>query len=271
MKCAKHRDVEAVGMCCCCGRAICADCSQPGASRKLVCSTECERNVSDHDAAITAVLSKMNRNSRLAGIFSILTGVAFIILGFYHIILDPVPVLICLGLVLGAIFLVAGIFYMRNTNRKAPALSNRADDGIVRTADLHHWEQSEKRAEPLASLASSFRIFLWILGIPSVIFSIALLLIVFTAMDRRFENRKAQSTRIIVAGGELPAGTVLTANNIGMKSFRNSDLKTDDWVSPGDAEVLYGHRILSPLREQEPIVWHNTDIVITNWMSRQQI
>jgi len=77
-----------------------------------------------------------------------------------------------------------------------------------------------------------------------------------------------QTTQVIAAAEDLEAGTVLTKSNIGKTRLTHLCLLVDsDWVSSRDAEVLFGHKLLAPVKRLEPIKWHNTDIVITNWQS----
>jgi uncharacterized membrane protein HdeD (DUF308 family) len=82
--------------------------------RKLACSTECHRDILAYDAAITAILTKTSKGNKTTGLFSIAAGVAFVLLGLYHLLFDRIPILIALSLVVGVIFLVAGVFYLRN-------------------------------------------------------------------------------------------------------------------------------------------------------------
>jgi Flp pilus assembly protein CpaB len=126
------------------------------------------------------------------------------------------------------------------------------------------------KKEPLESIASSARIFLWIFGIPSLAASALLILLTFMAIRAIRDDWNSERTRLVAAAEDLPAGTVLTANNIGKKTFLDRDLKTDDWIDTRSWHVLLGHRVLAPVSRLEPIEWRNTDIVITNWESLQQ-
>lgn len=113
MNCARHPDKTAIGICCGCGRAVCPGCSQPGESAKLACSPDCENTVSQHDAAIAALLSKTNRGMKTTGVYTIVLGVGALVLGLYHAVFDPHPILIGMGFTIGAIFCIAGVLFIK--------------------------------------------------------------------------------------------------------------------------------------------------------------
>ena len=112
MNCSSHPDTAAMGICCSCGRFVCVACNQ-GASGKLICSPECEKDLRAHDAAIDAILSKTNRGGRTTGVFCLAMGLGALILACYHVAHDPVPVLIGISLTVGVVFCVVGVFYLR--------------------------------------------------------------------------------------------------------------------------------------------------------------
>ena len=91
----------------------------------------------------------------------------------------------------------------------------------------------------------------------------------YIAIDSFLQPDESETTRVVVATTNLLTGAVLTTNNLASKRFPDSDLKTDDWVSPIDADILLGHRILKPINRSQVVEWHNTDIVITNHGSPQ--
>jgi hypothetical protein len=51
---------------------------------------------------------------------------------------------------------------------------------------------------------------------------------------------------------------------LGVKRFTQSKLQTKDYIIEDHAYVVMGYRIKKPLEINEPLTWHNTDIVITN-------
>ena len=125
------------------------------------------------------------------------------------------------------------------------------------------------KKQPLESIATSVRCLIWIVAVPSVVFSAFLVVMTYMAVDAFLEAEESDTTRVVVAKTNLVAGTILTTNNLASKRFLESNLETTDYVCPGDADVLLGHGILDPLEQGEPIEWHNTDIVITNTQSPQ--
>jgi len=118
MNCAKHADKAVLGVCCSCGRTICETCNVAGVSGKLACSPQCAADIADHDAAIKLLLTKANRGSKTTGVFSIVAGTVFTLGGLYHVLFDPEAILIGLCLGVGATFLVAGVFYIRNAKTR---------------------------------------------------------------------------------------------------------------------------------------------------------
>ena len=118
MNCAKHGDLTASGICCGCGRAMCANCVPLGTVGRLACSSECEKRIAMSDAAITAILMKTNRASRTTGIFLLVMGGASLLLGLYHLLFYPVPFLMWITFTVGVVFCVAGVFYIKVGNQK---------------------------------------------------------------------------------------------------------------------------------------------------------
>ena len=113
MNCARHLETAAIGMCCNCGRGVCALCKQSESSPKLVCSPEYGKRIAEHDDAIGAILAKTNRGSEAAGVYTIALGIGAMILGFYHLLFDFHGVLVGIGFTAGVIFCVTGVVLIR--------------------------------------------------------------------------------------------------------------------------------------------------------------
>lgn len=121
------------------------------------------------------------------------------------------------------------------------------------------------KRQPLESITLSLKVLLWVVAIPAVLATVLLALAVWDCVD----DMDGHSHSVVVAKTDLPGGTMLTTNTLARQSFKCAELKTDDWVARGDAEVLLGHSLLSDVKKGQVIEWHNTDIVITNQGSPQ--
>ena len=118
MNCARHPESMAIGFCCSCGRAICANCHRAGSTGKLACSPECEKEIAERDSALRLVLTRTTRSTKGAGIFTIVLGALFSCLGIYHLLFDRHAVLIGLGFTIGLVFIVSGIILVGIAKKK---------------------------------------------------------------------------------------------------------------------------------------------------------
>ncbi len=110
MKCTAHQ-VEAIAICAYCGRALCAECAQPNASPRMVCSDTCAAALTRTDRALELVLEKSLQSARASAFYSYLCGglsAAGAVGAKYYL---PVPFLIwfCAGCSL--VFIASGIWY----------------------------------------------------------------------------------------------------------------------------------------------------------------
>ena len=112
MICSAHR-AEAVGVCVYCGRALCAECAQAAATRRLVCSEDCAAALARHDRALELLLQKSRQSARASAWYSYLCGglsaAGAVGAGFYL----PVPFLVWFTAGCSAVFLASGIWYGR--------------------------------------------------------------------------------------------------------------------------------------------------------------
>ena len=69
--------------------------------------------MSQHDAAIAALLAKTNRGMKTTGIYTIVLGVCGFVLGLYQAVFDPDPTLIGLGFTVGVVFCITGILLFK--------------------------------------------------------------------------------------------------------------------------------------------------------------
>jgi hypothetical protein len=73
MKCVKHH-VEAVAICACCGRALCADCITAPTARRITCSAECTSSLERAEKALELLLHKTVQNARATAFYYYLSG-----------------------------------------------------------------------------------------------------------------------------------------------------------------------------------------------------
>ncbi len=126
----------------------------------------------------------------------------------------------------------------------------------------------------LNSIASSLRKLVWFVAIPSILFSIFVILVVAYAVKIEIDNAKFGETyeekiEIVVAKTNLVAGTVLEWKNIGGMSIPKSELDENHHILAKDYFVILGHRLQKDIEYGNPISWYDTDIVITNKTSQQ--
>lgn len=110
MKCAAHNS-EAVAICAYCGRALCADCIEPGNAQRIVCSDDCAAALARADQAMEAILQKSLQSARASAFYSFLcaglSAAGAVGAHFYM----PVPFLIWFCAGCSAVFTASGIWY----------------------------------------------------------------------------------------------------------------------------------------------------------------
>lgn len=108
MKCSTHQ-AEAVAVCAYCGRALCADCGKPSASRRMTCSDECATRLTRNDQALQLLLQKHVQGARINAIFYLLCGAlsAAGAVGAYYYLPSPFLIWFCAGC--GFVFLASGL------------------------------------------------------------------------------------------------------------------------------------------------------------------
>jgi hypothetical protein len=118
MNCATHEGAEAIGICCNCGRGVCAKCYGSGQRGKVACSPECESAIVTRDRALSNILTRSTRSNRAAGCFSVAGGSVFLLLGVYHAMFAPHGPLMALCFGLGATLMISGIALIRIAQTK---------------------------------------------------------------------------------------------------------------------------------------------------------
>ena len=119
VKCAEHQ-AEAIGICAYCGRALCAGCTKPADTPRLVCSPECAAALSRNDQAVQLLLQKSAQNAQASAFYCYLCGgLSFsAAVGAYFVL--PLPFLVYFSAACGVVFVVSGIWYGRTAKRQIP-------------------------------------------------------------------------------------------------------------------------------------------------------
>jgi hypothetical protein len=110
MKCATHQ-VEAVGVCAWCGRAVCGDCGKSSASRRLVCSDDCAAALTRDARAMDLILRKSRQSARASAFYSFLCGAlsAGGAIGASHYLPSEFLIWFCAGS--SAVFVISGVWF----------------------------------------------------------------------------------------------------------------------------------------------------------------
>jgi hypothetical protein len=110
MKCLTH-NTEAVGICAHCGRALCADCARPGATKRMTCSDNCAAALARNDKALQLILQKSLQSARASAFYSYLcSGLSLAAAAGAHFYL-PSPFLIWFTAGCGGVFIASGIWF----------------------------------------------------------------------------------------------------------------------------------------------------------------
>jgi len=181
-----------------------------------------------------------------------------------------VKILVIYLVSVGLLFGLYGMLSLKvySVLNKEPSCNTERE--IVNPAQPHlpTTENSTMTNPDTASIATSFRKLIIILAIPSIVFSIFLVFlmgfITYTSLRTLESYEDERTVEVVVASTNLIAGAVLGYDNLGVKRFTQSKLQTKDYIIEDHAYVVMGYRIKKPLEINEPLTWHNTDIVITN-------
>jgi hypothetical protein len=74
MKCPRH-DIEAVGVCAYCGRALCGQCANISGAARLACQESCATALARQDHALESLLEKSLQSARANSVYYYLCGV----------------------------------------------------------------------------------------------------------------------------------------------------------------------------------------------------
>ena len=119
MKCTTHQ-AEAVGICAYCGRALCADCTKPSGTVRLVCSENCAMALTRNDSAMQLILQKSEQSARASAFYSYLCGglsAAGAVGAWFYL---PVPFLVWFTAGCSVVFLASGFWYGKIARKQKP-------------------------------------------------------------------------------------------------------------------------------------------------------
>ncbi|HEY3853031.1 MAG TPA: hypothetical protein VGO67_01405 [Verrucomicrobiae bacterium] len=74
MKCSRH-DLEAIGVCAYCGRALCKQCVPATGTARLTCAEECAAALTRHDRALEVLLEKSLQSAKANSVYYFLCGI----------------------------------------------------------------------------------------------------------------------------------------------------------------------------------------------------
>ena len=83
MKCFQHEQVDAVAVCCACGRAVCAKCTLVTDAQHIVCSDGCQSDdkkaIASRAAVLELILATTRSYKGLVVVFNLLAAVLFLL------------------------------------------------------------------------------------------------------------------------------------------------------------------------------------------------
>ena len=175
----------------------------------------------------------------------------------------------------GFLYTQMGLMYLKLHSVLNKASSSKNENEIANQTQPHHpiTENNTMNIEDTKiSIASSLRKLILILAVPSIVFSVFLVFLmgfmIYGLRSTEQSDEASRTVEVVVAKTNIVAGAVLGYDNLGVKRFTLSRLQTKDYIIEDHGYVLVGHRIKKPLEINEPLTWHNTDIVITNKVSQ---
>ena len=119
VKCAEHQ-VEAIGICAYCGRAVCARCTRPSEMTRLVCSADCAAALYRNDQALLLLLQKSVQNARASAFYCYLCGALSLGAAVAAHFILPLPFLVYFAAASGIVFVVSGIWYGWTAKKQIP-------------------------------------------------------------------------------------------------------------------------------------------------------
>jgi hypothetical protein len=119
MKCLRH-DMEAVGVCAYCGRALCRQCGDVSGAARLTCQESCAAALVRHDRALESLLEKSMQSARANSVYYYLCGVLCVgatVAAWFWL---PVPFLMWFIGTTAVALLISGAWFGRVARKMKP-------------------------------------------------------------------------------------------------------------------------------------------------------
>lgn len=118
MNCHFHSDVAATSICIQCGRALCEGCKKLTKTDRVICSSQCEDQLSNVEDALRTLREKTEKGYKLTGLYTISIGVLLFILAAIVIVSVKNKTAAVFPAGMGAIFVGFGIYFYRIFQKK---------------------------------------------------------------------------------------------------------------------------------------------------------
>jgi hypothetical protein len=118
VKCFKHPQNDAVGVCAYCGRALCPECTQVTSAPRLACSGQCAEAVLRSEKALETLLQQGVRNARASAFYCYLCGglsAAAAVVAWFML---PSPFLMLFTTGCAVVLGLSGVWYGRAARRQ---------------------------------------------------------------------------------------------------------------------------------------------------------
>ncbi|HUD47361.1 MAG TPA: hypothetical protein VMR33_11050 [Candidatus Baltobacteraceae bacterium] len=119
MNCQRH-DLEAVGVCAYCGRAVCRQCANVSGAARLTCQETCAAALARNDRALEFLLEKSLQSARANSVYYYLCGIlcagATIAASFWL----PVPFLMWFLGSTAVALIISGVWFGRVARKMKP-------------------------------------------------------------------------------------------------------------------------------------------------------
>lgn len=119
MKCLRH-DLEAVGVCAYCGRALCRQCANVSGTARLACDETCAAALGRHEQALEMLVEKSLQSARANSVYYYLCGVlcvgATVAAGYWL----PVPFLMWFLGATAVALIISGFWFGRVARKMKP-------------------------------------------------------------------------------------------------------------------------------------------------------
>jgi len=120
MKCIKHKEADAVGVCTYCGRALCLDCIQTSTvANRLVCSINCSEALLRGEKVLETILEQTVRSAKASAFYCYLCGALSAAATVVAWFMLPSPFLILFTAGCSITLILSGIWYGRAAKKQS--------------------------------------------------------------------------------------------------------------------------------------------------------